>query len=443
MGKFNLAKFNNKHFLVLAGNGMLSVTGLATSYLLFNYLTPANAGIYYVLLSFVSLCEAARYGLLSTTTIKFYAGTTPERGATVLGSVWVIALGLTAIILLANAGALLFLPYTHNIEVILSIKWIGITYLSTLPADIVFWRLQSDEKYGKLVWYRMVNSASTILAFFVLILLHKMTLHNALLYNFLTNCLCSVVGVVFNMSGLKYLLKTTRQCISEMLNYGKYTLMTTSCSVLLGSADVLIINSVLGPAAVAVYNLSIRLMAINDLPLRSLVTTGMSEMAILQNQNNMPQFTYIFKKYAGMLTIAFIPIAVVAVLFGNVVNMFGGVQYHGSIAANAFRLFMVIAILYPIDNFNGLALDLIGKTKINFYKVLIMLGIKIIADFAGLAMFHNIYGIAFSLLLVTLAGIGYGYYQLRKDLTYTIPGIISLGYHEIRLLIRKNLKASA
>ncbi len=440
MGKLSLSRFNNKHFLVLVGNGLMAIIGLATSYILFHSLTPENAGVYYVLLSFVSLCEAARYGLLATATVKFYAGTVPDRAATVLGSVWFLALALTMIILLLNAGALCFLPYTHNQEVILSIKWIGITYVSSLPADVVFWRLQADEKYGKYVWYRLVNSGSTIIAFVVLIALHKMTLENALIYNFLTNCLSSLIGVFLNMSGLKYVVRASKKCIWELVDYGKHTLMTTSCSVLLGSADIWIINAVLGPAAVSIYNLSMRFMAFIDLPLRTFITTGMSELAILQNHNDMQRFTYVFKKYTGMLTLAFIPVAAVAILCGDIVFMLGGSQYHGTIAANAFRLFLVIAILFPFDRFNGLALDLIGKAKVNFHKVLIMLVIKVVGDFAGIAIFHNIYGIAFSLLLVTLAGIWYGYYQLRKDITYTLPGIITLGYDEMKLFLRKNLK---
>ena len=163
----------------------------------------------------------------------------------------------------------------------------------------------------------------------------------------------------------------------------------------------------------------------------------------------MHQLTYIFKKYTGMLTIAFIPLTIGALIFSDIaINILGGAQYHGSIAPNLFRCFMIIALLYPLDRFNGLALDMIHKTKVNFYKVIIMLVVKVAVNFGGIYLFSRIagiqlsglYGIVLSYLLVTLSAIVYGNYQLRKSLDYTIPGILSLGYSEMKVFIGQNLK---
>lgn len=448
MAKLNLSRFKNKHFLVLAGNGFNSVIGIATSYILFHFLQMEEAGMWWFVQSIVALCESSRYGFLATATVKFYAGTDAERGKTVLGSVWYIAIILTLLVLLANAGALALLPHTTNKELILCIQWVGITYLSSLPADVIFWKLQAEEKYGTMLWYRTVNSLSTIMAFIGLIVLHKMTLENALLWNFITNVLSSLIGIIFNMSGIKTIFSKTRACVMEIVHYGKYTFGTTSFSVLLGNADTWIINSVLGPAAVAIYNLSQKLLPIIELPLRSFTTTGMSEMAIAYNKNNMHQVTYIFKKYAGMLTVAFIPLTIGALLFSDIaINVLGGAQYHGSLAPNLFRIFMIIGLLYPIDRFNGLALDITHQTKVNFYKMIVMLSVKVMANFGGIYIFEHLvghglglYGITLSYFLVTLSAIIYGNYQLRKTLDYSIPGILTLGYSEMKIFIRQNLK---
>ena len=427
--------------VVFGGNAFISVLGIFFSYLLFHFLSVDAAGIWFFVQSIVALCEAARYGFLATATVTFYAGAEPKRAATVLGSVWFLALVLTSIILLLNAGAFFFLPYTHNVEAILCIKWVGITYLSSLPADVIFWRLQADEKYTKMTWYRILNTSSTIVAFAVLIILHKMPLENAFLYNFLTNCLSSLVGILLNMAGIKTIVHRSKECIMELVHYGKYTLGTTSFSVMLGNADTLIINFVLGPAAVAYYNLASRLLPIVELPLRTFVTTGMSEMAISYNQKNMHQVTYIFKKYSGMLTIAFIPLTIGALLLADIaLNLLGGAHYHGSIAPNLFRCFMLVALLYPLDRFNGLALDITHQTKTNFYKMIIMLVVKVAINFAGLALFGNLYGIALSTFLVTLSALVYGNYQLRKSLDYTIPGIIATGFTEMKVFLQKVLR---
>ena len=418
-------------------NAFVFLANFATGYLLFHYLSIESAGMYFFVQSFVTICGAARTGFLSTATITFYAGAEPKRAATVLGSVWFLALGLSLLVLAINAGALLVLPYTHNEELILCIKWVGITFLSTLPSDVIFWRLQADEQYGKMFLYRIITSVSVLIAYATLIGLHKMTVENALLWGFVSSLLASLVGMLWNLSGVKYIFHRTKECMTELFHYGKYTLGTTSISVMLNNADTWIINFMLGPASVAVYNLALRFIAFVELPIRTFLTTGMSEMAIAFNRNDMPQTTNIFKKYTGMLTIALIPIIVCAILLADIpINFLGGAKYHGSAAANVLRLFMLLSILFPLDRFNGVALDITRNTKINFYKIIIMLVLTVTFDFVGIAVLHNVYGAALCTYVVIIVAIIYGNYQLRKHMDYTIPGILSSGYAEIKQIIQ-------
>lgn len=438
MTALNLSRLKNKHILVLMGNGFFSAAGFITTFLLFHYLSPHNAGTWFVVQTFVALCEAARYGLLATATVKFYAGAEEDRAKTVLGSVWYLAILLTVIILLLDSAAWLSLPYIHNYEATLCIKWVGITYLSSLPADVIFWKLQAEEKYNSLFWYRVFTTSSTVIAFALLILFHQMTLEHALLYNLVANFICSITGVALGISGLQYIFKRTKACVREIFNYGKFTLGTTSCSVLLGNADTWIVNVILGPTAVAIYNLAMRLMQFIDLPLRTFITTGMSEMAIHFNHKNMQQVSYIFKKYAGMLTIAFIPAAAGAYLIADVATiLLGGHKYLETEANELYQLLMIIAILYPIDRFNGLTLDIIHKEKANFYKVIAMLVAKVAGTVIFIYVTGSVFGVAAGHLVSTLTGVIVGYFLLRKHVPHTLPGIVTTGWQETKLLIRK------
>ena len=436
-----LSKLKNKHFLVLTGNASIALVGIVMTFILFRVLEPEKAGLYFYVLSFSQLCESARSGFLSTATVKYYAGAQPGRAKTVLGSVWLLALSLSGIILLLNLVLWLLLPETNNESVVLSIKWFGLTYLSTLPADVTFWKLQAEEKYGTMFWYRMLNSGSTILTYLALIYFDKMTIENALLYNFLTNCMASGVGVILGMSGIGYIVHRSKGCIKELYHYGKYTLGTTSFSMLLGYVDVWMINSLLGPASVAVYKVSMSFMAFVELPLRSFTTTGMSEMAIQYNRKNYEQVSVIFKKYAGMLTVAFIPAAAIAYLLADFVTMLvGGAQYHNTEAGSLYQMFMLIAILSPLDRFNGLTLDILHQTRTNFYKVIIMLSVKVAGNFLFITLLGSIFGVPLSLLLSTLSGLLFGYYVLNKHIPHTFMGIFTHGYKEMRVYVHSFMK---
>jgi O-antigen/teichoic acid export membrane protein len=434
-------KLRNKHFLALAGNAMISVLGIATLSLLAHFLTKTDVGKWFVFLSLVSICDALRNGFLGTATIKFYAGTEPGRGAAVLGSVWFLATALTAAILLINGGAMLLLPYIHNDGLSTGIKWFGITFLSSLPFSVIYWKLQADEEYGKMLWLKMVNSGSTIIVFIVLVFLKKLTLETALLYNFLTNCLTSAVGIFWNMARLKTITSRSRECIMELVHYGKYSLGTTLSSTLLRSTDTFIITFMLGPAAVAIFNLPVRLMEIVEMPLRSFVGTGMSGMAVAFNQKNMHQVTYILKKYAGMLTMAFIPLAIGAFFFADLaISVMWGNKYAGTEAANIYRLFMLFCLIAPIDRFNGATLDIIHQPKINFYKVILMLVVNVVADFTALAIFKNLYAVVIAGFITNLCGFYFGYYHLRKYVDYSIGGVLTAGFQEMKSFLQKQLK---
>src|SRR5207344_1790690 len=122
----------------------------------------------------------------------------------------------------------------------------------------------------------------------------------------------------------------------------------------------------------------------------------------------------------GMLTVVLIPAGLIAVIFADLaIAIIGGGKYVHTEAANVFRLFMTFALLYPADRFMALTLDVIHQPRINFIKVLVMLAANIIFDFVGIAIFHNIYGVALASLIPTLVGVSIGYWALRKYLHFS------------------------
>lgn len=404
------------------------------------------AGIWFLLQSIVGTCEAARGGLLATATIKFYAGANKEQGAAVLGSVWFIALVFSAILLAINGLALLYLPYTSNYELILGIKWVGINYLSSLPSDIIFWRLQADEKYVQMFWFRMLNSCSTIGSFIILIILNRFTLENVILWNFITNCTSSLLGLVWYNSGIQFIGKRTKGYISEIFHYGKYTFGTTLFANLLGNINVWITNFALGPVAVAIYQLAMKFMGYVEMPLRAFATTGMSEMAIANNTNNMELLGHLFKKYAGMIAVAFIPVAVIGSILADIpIHIVGGPDFAGSrgdLAANLFRFALILAITTPLDLFNGLALDITHHTRINFMKMVFVISSKIIIGLVATEILKNLYGIIIANYISMIIALVYGHYQLRKYIPHSFTGILSIGYKELILLLQKSFRYS-
>jgi O-antigen/teichoic acid export membrane protein len=197
----------------------------------------------------------------------------------------------------------------------------------------------------------------------------------------------------------------------------------------------------LGPAALAIYNLGQRLMEVIEIPLRSFAATAMPSLSAAYNQDKRDEVIYILKKYAGMLTVALVPVCLLSLVFADIpISLIGGGKYAGTEAANVFRLFMTFALLFPADRFIALTLDVIHQPRINFIKVLFMLAANIGGDFAGIYLLGNIYGVAITTVIPTLIGVLVGYYALRRYMPFSFWDMYRVGYSEIRDLIQQQFR---
>jgi len=438
-----LSKLNNKHFLSLAGNGAMAVLAMLTVAILYRNLTAAEMGDWVFFQTVFVLLDTFRTGFLQTALIKFYAGTEKKRATIVLGSVWYLAIMITGLLLVVNLLAYFFLSFIANNGLVVAVKWFGITFLFTLPSAISAWALQADQKFDKLFIYRMISQGVFIVLIGVLIFFRKTNLQTVLVANLLSNGILSGICIVNGWAKIRSFFNRERECIREIFHFGKYSVGTTISTNLLRSSDTFIIMFVLGaagPAAVAMYNIPMRLMEIIEIPLRSFLATGMPSMSEAFNKNKKDEVVYIMKKYAGMLTLALIPVSVVAVVLANLaVGLIGGGKYVGTDAVIAYRIFMSFAMFYPIDRFMGVTLDIIHQPRINFLKVLVMLATNVIFDFAGIYTFGNINGVALATLFTFLSGVFFGYYWLKKYLDFTLTGIFKTGYIELKWLVQETL----
>ncbi|MDP3394736.1 oligosaccharide flippase family protein [Sediminibacterium sp.] len=430
LNNFNL---KNKNFLALLVNVIISGFSVITMSLLFRSFSKTDAGTWFFFLSIQGLVEAIRTGFLNTATIKFYAGAEKERGKSVLGSVWVIAIGITLLVVVISAILYLLIPLINNYQVTIVAKWLGITFISSLPFTVPIWILMAEENYIKILWLRLVNNFSMLIIIAVLIFLNKMTLNNMLILNIATNLLTGLFCIFFKTFHIKTIANSSRKILLELYNFGKFTVSTSTSIMFFRISTTFIITFFLGPIALAVYNLPGRLMTIIEIPLGSSLGTGMSSMATALNKNDEKQFLYIFKKYAGLLTFAIIPIVLGVIIFADLaVYIIGGQKYVGSEAANILRIMIFFSLLFPIDRFNGVALDMLHLPKVNFQKVLLMLGVHIVGSFIGILFFKSLYGIAFFGPFTVISGVLFGYYALKKRINYTIKEIIIIGWQETK-----------
>jgi O-antigen/teichoic acid export membrane protein len=437
-------KFNNKYFFSLAGNVIMSGLAFVIMSLLYRFLPEDAVGNWVVFQTVFTLVEMFRTGFLMNATIKFYSGTDKDRAAEVIGSAWILATGITFALLLLNIPALI-LVNVINIDKLggtyFFLKWFGLSYLFSLPMFIATCVMQAEARFDRLLYMRGINQLSLFLFIVVLIFMDRLSLETLVYSNLVSLLITSIFVLLKGWTNLWAWKHKTKKGIIELYHFGKFSVMGNISAYMLRASDVFIINYMLGANAVAQYNIGVRLMEVIEIPLRSFIATAMPTMYAAFNRENKAELIYTMKKYAGMLTIALIPVCLGTFLFADfAVFLIRGKHHLGSEAANVLRLSMTFSLLFPADRFISLGIDAIHKPNINFVKILVMVAVNITTDFAGIAVFGNILGVALATVFPIIAGIWIGYLELRKYENFKLPQILSVGYAEMGVLLREKLK---
>jgi O-antigen/teichoic acid export membrane protein len=426
-------KLNNKHFLSLAGNAVMSILGMITIAVLYRALSVSDIGIWVFFQSILLLVDTFRSGFITTAFIKFYAGSTEQKKAEVTGATWYIGGLITGSFIALNILAFFVLDSFDNPGLLLFLKWFGLSYLSTLPMFIATCIVQAEQRFDRLLIIRLLNQGLFIVFVFALAILKIVSLQMVVYSNLAAGGIASLVVVMNGWSKITSISKRTKESVLELYHFGKYSVGTTLSANLFRTSDTFIINFMLGAPALAVYNLGQRLMELIEIPLRSFAATAMPGLAAAYNGNNRDELINTMKKYTGTITVALVPVVICGVVLADVaIYILGGKNYMGTEAANVFRLFLTFALLYPADRFLALTVDVINKPKVNFIKVLVMLVVNVACNFIGIYIFGNIYGVALATLFPILIGVGVGYKVLNSYQHFSFFSIYSFGWKECK-----------
>jgi O-antigen/teichoic acid export membrane protein len=427
------ALLRNRHFQSLTGNGVMAVFSVLTYSILFRFLSEADMGNWIFFQFSFLLLDTFRTGLLQTALIKFYAGADAVRQRCVAGSGWYIGLLVTALFVVLNVVALPFLGYVGDVGVLVLLYWFGLSLVITLPFNVAIWILQAEQRFDRILYLRLLNQGSFIVLVFSLYLLKEVNLTRVIQAFLGSSLLSSVVVVATGWARLGALRHRTPDVVRELFHFGKYSFGTFLCSNLLRSSDTFIIKFMLGPAALAVYNLPQRLLEIIEIPLRSGLGTAMPSMSAAVNRKRDDEVVELLKKYTGFLTLLFIPIVVGVLVFADViVGLVGGGKYVATEAANLYRILIVCSLLFPLERFLGVTLDIIGRPQLNLVKVILALTVNVVADIACIHFTRSIYGAAWASIFTLLASTAYGYFVLRRFIPINFSGVPELAATEIR-----------
>ncbi len=306
---------------------------------------------------------------------------------------------------------------------------------STIPHTIATWVLNAYLRFGKIVWIRLALQGSFLVGAILEYYL-DLGLWFIFLVYFIANMVTATVVFLYNWAKVNHYKKGTKTMNKSLISFGKYSMGTLIGSNLLRSSDTFIIFSFLGPAANAVYMVPERLIGLIDIPLQALVSLAFPTLAKKNKYGEKADFQHEFNVGAGFSSILLLPISILTFVFAEpLVVLLGGEDYAD--AANILRIFAVYTALTPLDRFSGIALDVLHRPHLNFYKVIAMLCANVIGDLIVVHNTDNIAWVAFVSIITFATGIVFGFVFLRDVIPFRPLGIVKSGGKEVFRLVKK------
>ena len=423
--------------LSLIGNLVFALLGFANIFLLARSYPKDIFGEWVIYLSGMALVEMIRNGVTNTPLVRFLAGSTnKDSRQETIGAGWFLSIGVTLVIIVLFIPIyLLFQEPIDSKGFGLFFKWYPLLAIVILPLNTGLSILQADRKFGSILSLRFVN----MFFFFVFLVINyfwlKLSIIHIVWVHISAHLLASLYAMSRKWSGIRCLPKVTRKALKIQMGFGKFSLGTLIGSNLLKSSDTFIIGIMLAQPQVAFYSIPLKLIEIVEIPMRSFVAVAFPKMSKASREGNDNEVRSVFYQYAGIVSLLFIPMVAFLFLVANpLVVLLGGAEYAGS--SVIFKIFLIYALLLPLDRFSGISLDAINKPNLNMIKVFFMASANIIGDIIAIHFFKSLEAVATVTIVNVLVGVLVGNWYLKKELGIQIRKVYPTGLRELKGFVK-------
>jgi O-antigen/teichoic acid export membrane protein len=393
-----------------------------------HWLLPEALGAWALFLTLASLVEMARYGLIQGALVHFRART-PETELPLLKGA-ALGLGLVAGGVLATGLALA--------------GW-GLNFFWKLPGlgQLLFWYPLVAICLSLVRWHDMLRLAeqdfrsitrSAIYfgaAYLCCLLLTKyfspafQPVH--LLLAQIPAALLTSLLLYKNIKTDSRQVVISRRWMGQMGRFGQYGMGANLMSMLFQRADIFLLGAFVSPAALAVYNVAVRLVTWLDFPLNALSQIYFPRIAKASHETGAAGTGEVCERATGLLLAISIPVGIIAFFSAPLlVRLLAGAAYMQ--AAPLFQILVLATVAKPWGRLLGMALEASGKPQWNFVMVGISLGVNLICLLA-LTPCLGIEGAAIastgSIFITTIAGQLY----FKKIMPYSRKRSIMMVWH--------------
>lgn len=395
----------------------VTLFGFINFVILIRSLTKSEMGVWAFFLMVITFFETTKSNLLKNAHIKFVGSNNEEKIAVASSSILLNASisGLFIFFLFLFSGKLsLWLGAGMELERML--KWFipGMFFL------VFFSHFEAVSQSHLDFKSVFAGYFSRQLVFLLIIAVHAIfKIHFSLIqivfYQSISIAFGTIVIYIFSRKHLLYIFNPSVKWIKELLGFGGYIFGIAITSNLFSNLDQLMIGRfTASKTMVANYNAATRISALVDIPSYSAAEILLPKVSQVNLSKGYHQVTYMYERMVAVLLCFTTPVALFIFFFPKfIISIIAGQQY--SDAAFILQMYMLSALVKPIQNQAANIFLYIGKARLCFLLNLLFLGINTALNYISLTQFGP-YGAAIGNVVGCVLGTIVWYSILQKSI---------------------------
>lgn len=358
-------------FYTLVEKFSVILLGFGSIYILLRVFSKEEFGIWALFITVTSLLEVARNGLIQNALIKFLAAATKEEYPKILtasthSNFLLTLISMGVLVILANWLSIVW--ESPNLKIMFYIY--TVTTFALIPFSQFNFIEQANLSFKGIFWSMFTRQGLLFLyILFYYVANFPISLQSLVIVQCISAFAGSLVAYIFTKPYLQFSKNIDWDWVKKLFHYGKFVFGTNISAMLYKSIDKIMLGALVSTAAVAVYDLAIRINNLLNIPIAAMATIVFPQTAKKIATEGKQAVKHLYEKSVGAILALLIPAIIFILLFPSfIIVIIASDKYLDTVPI--LRVTALYSLMIPFARQFGTVLDSIGKPKVNFLFVI-------------------------------------------------------------------------
>jgi lipopolysaccharide exporter len=445
MSQFRKNKWIRPGLYTTFQNFSIVILGFISFFILARVLSKSDFGVWVLFTSSISILETLRVGFIRQPFIAYLGAADQKNRDSIGSSALYLNIGYSLFIsLVVIVIAYPLERFWEATPLSLLLKVYSITNLLFIPYSHFEYLQQSKFDFKGIFYSYFIRALiPTLFVVFMIGMDMSITLYSLSFAILGGTAMGAIICISFGWKFRHQIKVPLFTDIKNMYSFGKYSFGTNLASLFIRNMDSWMLGKLVSTESVALYNPSIRVSNLVEIPTLTVANLVFPKMAENYKADDYQYANKLYERSLSILLAIMIPLAIGIYLFSDwIVLVIAGKEYLES--AFLLKITAFYTLFIPFARQFGIFLDAVRKPQLNFYFILGSLVLSIVLNYFFIlewGMAGAAYGtlVAYFLRFVAqqvLLYLMFDIFTLR--ILKEVPRVYIKGFSNIKLILFKN-----